>query len=319
MCESNCPICRENDAKIIRDKERDIEEVSCKYCGKFKITDEAIEMLHGAIYKSQLAKISSLIKSRDIDNKPIITIYSNDADIDASKQQSIKIESLLLDYPKTMAQRIDNALINLSSLSKYTGQFIKFATFKNASTVLYCDSYESSSVTFILDYLQEQGMIDFKFGRDSRTAPMEFRLTVEAWSKINEYLEGHNSSNAFVAMSFDTDLNSIYDSSIKRAIVDAGYSPIRVDKKEFNDKICDEIVINVRKSKFIVADVTQQKNGVYFEAGFAMGLGKPVIWTVKHSDLDNIHFDTRQYNHIVWEDEKDLYEKLKKRILATIV
>ena len=57
---------------------------------------------------------------------------------------------------------------------------------------------------------------------------------------------------------------------------------------------------------------------MYFEAGFAMGLGRPVIWTCRKDDIDNAHFDTRQYNHIVWENEKELYEKLKNRIEATI-
>jgi nucleoside 2-deoxyribosyltransferase len=68
----------------------------------------------------------------------------------------------------------------------------------------------------------------------------------------------------------------------------------------------------------MVADVTNQKSGVYYEAGFAHGLGIPVIWSVRHDDLKNVHFDTRQYNHIVWEDETDLRDKLKNFILATI-
>ena len=88
---------------------------------------------------------------------------------------------------------------------------------------------------------------------------------------------------------------------------------------EFNDKICDEIIAHIRKAKFVIADVTQHKTGVYFEAGFAMGLGKPVIWTCKEEDLEKVHFDTRQYNHIFWKDENDLYERLTRRIQATII
>jgi nucleoside 2-deoxyribosyltransferase len=67
-----------------------------------------------------------------------------------------------------------------------------------------------------------------------------------------------------------------------------------------------------------VADFTLHKAGVYFESGFALGLGIPVIWTCREDELVKTHFDTRQYNHVVWKDEQDLFEKLKRRIEATI-
>lgn len=68
----------------------------------------------------------------------------------------------------------------------------------------------------------------------------------------------------------------------------------------------------------MIADFTGNRNGVYFEAGFAMGLGIPVIWTCRKDHIDNVHFDTRQYNHIVWETPEELREKLTYRIEATI-
>ena len=60
------------------------------------------------------------------------------------------------------------------------------------------------------------------------------------------------------------------------------------------------------------------RGGVYFEAGFAKGLGREVIWTVRKDRLSYVHFDTRQYNHIVWSDESDLRNQLSKRISATL-
>ena len=64
--------------------------------------------------------------------------------------------------------------------------------------------------------------------------------------------------------------------------------------------------------------ITGQRQGVYFEAGYALGMGIPVIWTCRSDEIDKCHFDTRQYNHIVWETAGDLKEKLTNRILATI-
>ena len=68
----------------------------------------------------------------------------------------------------------------------------------------------------------------------------------------------------------------------------------------------------------MVADVTQQKQGVYFEAGYALALNRPVIWCVREDDLCNVHFDTRQYNHIVWKTSEDLQENLYNLICAVI-
>ena len=91
-----------------------------------------------------------------------------------------------------------------------------------------------------------------------------------------------------------------------------------MDLKEHNEKICDAIIAEIRKSKFVVTDFTGHRGGVYFEAGYALGLGLPVIWTCSKDDLDGSNFDTRQYNHIVWESDEELFEKLRRRIEATI-
>jgi len=94
--------------------------------------------------------------------------------------------------------------------------------------------------------------------------------------------------------------------------------PIRIDRVHHNEKICDKIVAEIRTCQFLIADVTLQRAGVYFEAGFAMGLGRQVIWTCRDDDLKNVHFDTRQYNHIVWKEPGDLRMQLADRIKATI-
>ena len=69
---------------------------------------------------------------------------------------------------------------------------------------------------------------------------------------------------------------------LRRGIEDAGYQALRIDKKEDVVKIDDEIISEIRRSRFLVADFTQgndgARGGVYFEAGFALGLGIPVIF-----------------------------------------
>jgi hypothetical protein len=90
---------------------------------------------------------------------------------------------------------------------------------------------------------------------------------------------------------------------------------VRVDVVEHNEKVCDRILAETRKAQFVVADFSMHRQNVYFEAGFAFGLGRPVIWMCRKEDFDDakMYFDTRQYNHIVWDTSADLRVKLRNR------
>jgi hypothetical protein len=68
----------------------------------------------------------------------------------------------------------------------------------------------------------------------------------------------------------------------------------------------------------MIADFTGHRGGVYFEAGIAMGLNVPIIWTCRKDDIANLHFDIRQYNRIAWSKADDLARQLKKRILHVV-
>src|SRR4051794_30304544 len=60
------------------------------------------------------------------------------------------------------------------------------------------------------------------------------------------------------------------------------------------------------------------RGGVYYEAGFAFGVGLPIIWSVRSDCLDALHFDTRQYPHIVWRTPQELRTQLQDRIEALL-
>ena len=123
-------------------------------------------------------------------------------------------------------------------------------------------------------------------------------------------------------MWFDEMTKLGYENGIKPAIEAVGYTPLRIDDKEHSNKIDDEIIAEIRRSRCLVADFTcrprEARGGVYFEAGFAMGLNIPVVWTCHQDSLNDLHFDTRQYNHVVWDKPEDLQDKLKKRIAAQL-
>jgi nucleoside 2-deoxyribosyltransferase len=147
--------------------------------------------------------------------------------------------------------------------------------------------------------------------------------TVRGWQELDNLKRPRtDSAQAFVAMWFSESTTNAYVEGIHPAVRETGYRAIRIDQKEHNNKIDDEIVSEIRRSRFLIADFTCEPNnvrgGVYYEAGFAQGLGIPVIWTCKDTSLKDLHFDTRQYSHIVWKSPEDLLVQLRNRIGATI-
>ena len=125
-------------------------------------------------------------------------------------------------------------------------------------------------------------------------------------------------------MWFDDEMDAAYERSIKPAIEEAGYKPVRIDRELEVDKIDDAIIAHIRKSRFLVADFTYgekgPRGGVYYEAGFAHGLNIPVIFTCRRDMVDELHFDTRQYVHILWDAHSPeiLHTELLDRIRARI-
>lgn len=135
-----------------------------------------------------------------------------------------------------------------------------------------------------------------------------------------EQLRARQSASAqgFVAMWFEHHLQEAYSNGFEIGIRQAGYDPLRIDRTEHVGKIDDEIIAQIRRSRFVVADFTGHRGGVYFEAGFALGLDLPVIWTCHQDSLHELHFDIRQFNCIDWSEPAELADRLQKRIEAVI-
>lgn len=173
-----------------------------------------------------------------------------------------------------------------------------------------CDAVDSAELRFLWTHLMQEG---YFVNRQMDAA----QLTVKGWDYIAPPIGGVP-GRCFVAMSFDPSLENAWLSGIQPAIeVDCDMDAVRIDYVHHNEKICDRILGEIRAAQFVVADFTMQRAGVYFEAGFAKALGREVIWTCRANDFANLHFDTRQYNHLKWEDPIDLRVKLADRIRAT--
>lgn len=133
---------------------------------------------------------------------------------------------------------------------------------------------------------------------------------------------GRNSKNCFIAMSFSEDPQIVaIKEAIKSAVNEAKYNPIIISEKHIDSDqtINDAIIAEIKRAKFVVADFTEQKSGVYFEAGFALGLGLPVIYCCEEEDFKkNSHFDVNHYPHILYKTPEQLEKALIDKIRAWI-
>ena len=148
-------------------------------------------------------------------------------------------------------------------------------------------------------------------------------VNVKAYEAIEQDTANSNSNRVFVAMWFNENTNALW-TKIEDVVSDCGYEPIRIDNQAFDSLIDDEIAANIRTSKFVVADLTHGDDGVrgsvYYEVGFARGLDKRVIHTIRADQLRDgrVAFDLDHYPFVTWmlNDLDTFGDLLKFRIEA---
>jgi hypothetical protein len=291
----------------------------CSYCGEYLLDPQDIKRLSSQ--QNNKFKIACVLNERRLKGLSGIALSNKtDKENKICGYPEVSVDDILVDFPKKASDFLNRTLLNLSRLTERPFDGIKLNTTKAGDRLLFFtpDRYECYA---FLRELAEQKYIRFNEMKVEGGPQSDVLfLTTKFW-EIVENLQKTEVGNkrAFVAMWFDESMKDYYKDGIKKAIEEAGYVPVRIDLQDFNEKICDEIIAEIKRCKFLVSDFSGQRSGVYFEAGFAKGLGRPVIFTVKKNDVEKLHFDTRQYNHIVYDSPEELHNKLYNRICATIV
>lgn len=228
--------------------------------------------------------------------------------------------------PQTPKEKSEQFLIFLNKIfPKFRGEIAKNELFN----LLFFSEYEE--FTIYLDYLVDARSIQLKEIKlagpilDQVVSENRFSisLTFHGIQHIAALEEnGRNSKNCFIAMSFSekSEIVAIKE-AIKSAVNETKYHSIIINEKhiESDRTINDAIIAEIKRAKFVVADFTQQKSGVYFEAGFALGLGIPVIYCCDKADfVANSHFDVNHYPHILYNSPEELRKGLIDKIRAWI-
>lgn len=213
-------------------------------------------------------------------------------------------------YPEIqLVEKIDVLLLAYAnSVASYTQR----AEPEDKKFIAQIQARDEDEYHYVLRILEKKGYVH----RDTGGVLIQS----EGWIHAESLRKKTNSTQAFVAMWFDPSMDDIYKEGIAPAFEDTGMKPFLVSQKEHNNKVDDEIIAEIQRSRFMVADLTGHRPNVYFEAGYAMGRGIPIIWTCKEPENkdEQPHFDIRQYNMIFWKDAEDLRTRLHHRIRATL-
>lgn len=114
----------------------------------------------------------------------------------------------------------------------------------------------------------------------------------------------------FVITAFHADLEPVFE-GIAAAAESTGLVAKRVKDVQGDYRITDKIIKMIESARLIVADLSLERPNVYFELGYARGLGKTVITIAKQGT--NIHFDVKDWVYIEYIDSRVLEKNLKKR------
>jgi nucleoside 2-deoxyribosyltransferase len=316
----------------------------CSRCGHVFLTEECVDDFEGERFSER--------------NKIIISISLR---IDYERRnhkllgEPLTIEMLwqiVNQYtPLDALEKMDNALINIARKSQFIGEKI------HINVGFDYPVYHCSGTTELQSILRLLCTEDLLYAFNPGSPEYDISVTAKGYQRLREIMKpGKDSKQCFVAMWFTPEMNEIFKKVIKPAIefIEKGelsprFEAIKIDNVEHNNDINDEIIGQIRRSRFMVCDLTGYRGGIYFEAGFAYGLGLEVIYTCRKDwceeqvlkdnngqdvpilydnykneiqiKKEGVHFDLTHRNRIEWTlDNLDEFRiRLQKRIKAIIV
>lgn len=318
----DCPVCNSALRERPRRSQRDSSQYKCPQCGDFQITDEAEIRLPSALDVGRMGNLPqpevmvaafshALRRMQHDDQIPLL--------------DSEAVERILASATLPSAQEQGDNLIRFIGGRTLPGKLLTITSEETGSII---GAASAEGWAFVVRGLNEAALVAYgSHNRFPDFGMVEARLTFEGWARYEELLRGAPSGRrAFMAMPFGVpELDSMLDRAFRPAVAATGFSLVRLDDDAVSRAglIDDRLRVEIRGAWFLIADLTHENRGAYWEAGFAEGLGKPVIYTCeksKHTKLST-HFDTNHHLHVLWslDDIEPAVRKLKATIRATIL
>ncbi len=263
-------------------------QYSCTNCGNYSLTRTlGHELVRRPAWLDARASrvLSHAIRSNQRDNEHVqLTSYS------------VK-EILKRDYLPNPAVQAELFLLFVGDHQASLGQFVTVQPERHLALI---GASLESDVVFIEQSLEAENLII----RDQEVSgALEIQLSMSGWRRYQELKRGRaEGETAFMAMKFnDDELNIVYSRVFQPAVQQAGFNLERLDESPRAGLIDIHMRDKITRSRLLIADLTHGNAGAYWEAGFAEGLNKPVVYTCKQSEFRNAHFDVNHSYHVLWD------------------
>lgn len=288
----SCPVCKFAFAAVETDPSgRDAIKVDCAHCGIFGLT--------GSLHST----LPTLLTQRDASPKLSHVIRKAHESGQYILVDTYTAEAVLANPLPRPREQADLLIQWLAVNSPGPGESIQ-VSYDSHGAIVGAKSHAGFSL-----------LVDHLLSTDIATGPhttflsgesvAQIALTFAGWDAYENFrLGGNTYRKAFMAMKFgDADLDNFLGSCLKPAAKRAGFDLFKLDDRPKAGLIDDRMRVEIRASDFIIADLTHDNLGAYWEAGFAEGLGKPVIYTCERSKFEatRTHFDTNHHLTIVWD------------------
>ena len=174
----------------------------------------------------------------------------------------------------------------------------------------------------LIDELVEDGIIKANISKTFSGAQyLNVNLTLEGWERYEQEKRGDFQSNyGFIAMQFNDPVLDVFVENTVKPFVkeDTGYNLVDMRDVATAGLIDNIMRVRIRDAAFVIADLTHDNRGAYWEAGYAEGLGKPVIYICERAKFENnrTHFDTNHCTTVLWSKEEP--EKFRQKLVATL-
>jgi len=328
-----CPVCNENHSLQAQMNNKGMVNIACERCGRFEI--DPVLLGREAPWQGVNHLLSAWVRRQN--KARVIPNVGADAKIEDLYSEAWWSKHLeQMGFPETTNEKL-NALL-LAYGESIDGNYGRQFSFGYPHFIADTAARNQQEIDGLNQLLDELDFID----------KMTPRIRAKGWLHIDELRRTTIAGDlAFIAMWFD-DVTKAYRSAAIAAIEHCGFRAIVIDQQEFNDFIMNQVISSVRQARFLIADLTSRpesesdgkvrngvRGGVYWEAGFAYGLARPVIQTCEDSTESRarVHFDIGQYKTIYWKQDElspqirpldktitnpNFAEKLASTILKTI-
>lgn len=251
----------------------------------------------------------------------------------------VTLEEVNSFYPHTFSERITRILLGVAKKSDYFGDVVEYTHAQVLSAMFVRrfgmdgrsldDVVRNEQLRQIIKYLEGNKFIETGGNYDK----VKIIMLPDGWKRVDDLqIDIKNNKNVFVSMAFNNGTKKTRE-ALREGIIKAGYSPEFIDEIIHNKQIVPEMFRLIRESRFLILEITDPNYGAYYEAGYALGLGKEVIICCKaevfskqyeteeekrYQKYLKPHFDIAQKQILVWEDYNDLTKKLTEWIKAIV-